>query len=190
MRRSHAHISDQELLEKFYARGDMELLGVLLERYTLVLFGVGMKYLKAEERAKDMVQQVFLKALSEIPKYRIDNIGGWLYRVAKNDCLSTLRQEQRLRELELPPDLVQPEAPDERELWHEDLSYSLMDQAIKSLKQEQRVCIVLFYYEKKSYQEISDHTGFDIKQVKSHIQNGKRNIRLMVEAWSDKNNYT
>jgi RNA polymerase sigma-70 factor (ECF subfamily) len=64
------NISDTELLNRFYADRDNEWLGILLQRYTMLLLGVGMKYLKNEEEAKDAVQQVFLKAISELHKYK------------------------------------------------------------------------------------------------------------------------
>ncbi|HEX6914645.1 MAG TPA: sigma factor, partial [Chitinophagaceae bacterium] len=66
-----AHMTDQELLERFYTDRDNEWLGILLQRYTLLLLGVCMKYLKNEEEARDCVQQVFLKSITELGKYRV-----------------------------------------------------------------------------------------------------------------------
>ena len=57
------HITDSELMERFNSDRNNEWLGILMQRYTLVLLGVCMKYLKNEEEAKDAVQQVFLKAI-------------------------------------------------------------------------------------------------------------------------------
>jgi RNA polymerase sigma-70 factor (ECF subfamily) len=78
------HITDAELLDYYYADKNQEWIGILLERYTLLLLGVCMKYLKDENEAKDCVQQIFLKVLTEIGKYRIDYFKSWLYMVAKN----------------------------------------------------------------------------------------------------------
>ena len=64
-------ISDSELLEKFYSDHNNEWLGILFPRYTLLLLGVCMKYLKNEEDAKDAVQQIFLKAINELHKYKV-----------------------------------------------------------------------------------------------------------------------
>ena len=50
----------------------------------MLLLGVCMKYLKNEEEARDAVQQVFLKVLTEVSKYKIDYFKSWLYMVAKN----------------------------------------------------------------------------------------------------------
>jgi DNA-directed RNA polymerase specialized sigma24 family protein len=90
----YQHISDQELLERFYRDHDNEWLGILLQRYTLLLLGVSMKYLKHEEEAKDSVQQIFLKVIQELPKYRVEFFKSWLYMVAKNHCLMKIREKQ------------------------------------------------------------------------------------------------
>ena len=68
----------------------------------------------------------------------------------------------------------QPEAMDER-------TYELLEESIGELNEEQRRCIILFYLKKKSYQQISEETGYSALQVKSYIQNGKRNLKLLIE---------
>lgn len=87
----YTHISDQELLERFYTDYNNQWLGILLQRYTFLLLGVCMKYLKNEEAAKDAVQQIFLKAITELAKYKVVYIKSWLYMVARNHCLMQLR---------------------------------------------------------------------------------------------------
>src|SRR5690606_31864892 len=109
-----------------------------------------MKYLKSEVEAEDMVQQVFLKALSEVPKYRIDNFGGWLYLVARNYCLSLLRQKQAYFLSEVPENIAQPETTDEKALWQKEEDIELLNKAIDELKPEQKISIRLFFLERKS----------------------------------------
>ena len=89
----YSHINDQQLLAHFKADRNNLWLGILLERYTLLLFGVCMKYLKNEEEAKDAVQQIFLKAITELHKYDVAFFKSWLYMVAKNHCLMKLRDK-------------------------------------------------------------------------------------------------
>src|SRR5882724_9214409 len=89
----YQHITDQQLLQQFYADQNNEWLGIILQRYTMLLLGVCMKYLKNEEEAKDAVQQVFLKAINELHKYKVDYFKSWLYMVAKNHCLMKLRDK-------------------------------------------------------------------------------------------------
>ncbi|HMR92594.1 MAG TPA: sigma-70 family RNA polymerase sigma factor [Chitinophagaceae bacterium] len=179
----YAHISDQELLERFYADQDKEWLGILLQRYTLLLLGVCMKYLKNEEEAKDSVQQIFLKVIQELGKYKVDYFKSWLYMVAKNHCLMILRDRQS----KIPAELterhatVPAEENQREELLQHDLALELMEQSIEELNPEQQQCVTLFYLQKKSYQQISDETGYTLMQVKSYIQNGKRNLKILIE---------
>jgi len=157
---------------------------MLLERYTMLLFGVCMKYLKEEEQAKDAVQQVFLKALAEMPKYRIENVGGWLYQVARNLCLSSLRGRREHAGEEQLQYVAQPEEVPVSLLVEKEKDIDRLKAELANLKEDQRVCVAAFYLEKKSYSQIAEATGFSIKQVKSHIQNGKRNLRIRLEAGS------
>lgn len=176
------HISDQELLEKFYADHTNEWLGILLQRYTLLLLGVCMKYLKNEEEAKDSVQQIFLKVIQELHKYKVEYFKSWLYMVAKNHCLMKLRDRQGKipAELDKQP-IAAPDEPDKTKLQETDHTLDVMESALQELNKEQQQCVTLFYLQKKSYQEISEETGFSMMQVKSYIQNGKRNLKILIE---------
>jgi RNA polymerase sigma-70 factor (ECF subfamily) len=178
----YQHIDDAELLQRFYADHDNEWLGILLQRYTMLLLGVCMKYLKNEEEAKDSVQQVFLKAISELHKYKVDYFKSWIYMVAKNHCLMKLRDKGKYttginEQLMATPD----ETTDKNNYIEKDKALTNMAAALTQLNKEQQVCVTLFYLEKKSYQEIADQTSFSLLQVKSHIQNGKRNLKILME---------
>ena len=180
--RNHNHIDDKDLLNRFYNDGNNEWLGIVLQRYTMLLFGVCMKYLKNEEEAKDAVQQVFLKAINELQKYKVDYIKSWLYMVAKNHCLMKLRDKGKAT-YEINDQLMSApnESQDIKDIMEKDKTLDKMAQALKELNKEQQLCVTLFYLEKKSYQQVSDQTGFSLMQVKSHIQNGKRNLKLQLE---------
>ncbi|RXK86679.1 RNA polymerase sigma factor [Filimonas effusa] len=179
---SLAHISDQELLDRFYQSGENEWLGYLLQRYTMLLLGVCMKYLKNEEEAKDSVQQVFLKVITEIRKYKVEYFKSWLYMVARNHCLMRLRDKHGKIPQELDESMIVSDtSSDKSSLQEKEQILDLVNTALPLLNKEQKTCVTLFYLEKKSYQEICDITGYTALQVKSHIQNGKRNIKLLVE---------
>lgn len=179
----YAHITDQQLLEKFYADHENEWLGILLQRYTLLLLGVCMKYLKNEEEAKDSVQQIFLKVIQELHKYKVEYFKSWLYMVAKNHCLMKLRDRQGKIPVEWTEKLTATpgEETDRQVLIQNDETLGLMEVALKELNPEQNQCVTLFYLQKKSYQEISEITGYSMLQVKSYIQNGKRNLKILIE---------
>lgn len=176
------HITDAELLLNYYNSKDNYWLGILLQRYTLLLFGVCVKYLKNEEEAKDAVQQIFLKVIAELKKYKVDFFKSWLYMVARNHCLMRLRDKQGKTTKELSESLqVSEEEPQLKLHIEKDAMLTLVEASIAELNEEQKTCVTLFYLRKKSYTEISNETGFTLMQVKSHIQNGKRNLKILVE---------
>ena len=175
------HITDTELLSYYYADGNLDWIGILLERYTLLLLGVCMKYLKNEEEARDVVQQVFLKVLTEVSKYQVTFFKSWLYMVAKNHCLMKLRSAQYKSTEEINEGALLHKDEPVTEWKETEKNYGLLEEALGELNEEQRKCVVLFYLEKNSYSQISEKTGFSPMQVKSYIQNGKRNLRLLLE---------
>ena len=180
--RNYNDIEDKELLQLFYTDSNNEWLGVLLQRYTMLLFGVCMKYLKNEEEAKDCVQQIFLKVINELHKYKVEYFKSWLYMVAKNHCLMKLRDKGKYtaeineKALATPDEGTQHIAAFEKE----NILIN-MELALKQLNQDQQICITLFYLQKKTYQQIAEDTGYTVMQVKSNIQNGKRNLKIQMQ---------
>jgi RNA polymerase sigma factor (sigma-70 family) len=175
------HITDAELLELYYADRNQQWIGILLERYTLLLLGVCMKYLKDENEAKDCVQQIFLKVLTEVGKYRIDYFKSWLYMVAKNHCLMRLRNKGTKTAKELNEHHAVTFESDKEDVIANEKTYDLLEEVLQELGEEQRQCVILFYLKKNSYQQISEKTGFSLMQVKSYIQNGKRNLKILLD---------
>jgi RNA polymerase sigma-70 factor (ECF subfamily) len=142
-----------------------------------------MKYLKNEDEAKDSVQQIFLKVIQELQKYKVEYFKSWLYMVAKNYCLMKLRDKQGKTTAEINERVAATpgEETDQQALLMNEQTLILMEASLKELNPEQQQCVTLFYLQKKSYQEVSEETGFTLLQVKSYIQNGKRNLKLLIE---------
>ena len=149
----------------------------------MLLLGVCMKYLKDEDEAKDSVQQIFLKVIQELQKYKVDYFKSWLYMVAKNHCLMKLRDRngKQITEISDRLPIAPGEETDKAAQAKTDYTIELMQDALKELNAEQQQCVTLFYLEKKSYQQVSEETGYNLLQVKSYIQNGKRNLKLLIE---------
>ena len=186
MSHSIEQYSDAALLDLYKKDKDTKWIGYLFERYTLLVFGVCMKYLKQVNDAKDATQQVFEKAFVEVNKYEVTYFKSWIYSIARNHCLMQLRGKglQTVFMETLPEELGEnfntQELLDAKENLHEQQIENLGD-AIAHLNQEQQLCIDLFYLQKLSYKEIEEKTGYSFQQVKSHIQNGKRNLRIYLE---------
>jgi len=94
----------------------------------------------------------------------------------------TLRKNKhQILPLENSPEPEAEPPPKETEVAGKEKQYQLLESALASLNNQQQTCIRLFYYQRKSYREIAEEKGFSLKQVKSFIQNGRRNIKVYME---------
>ena len=182
MAKEKEHIkTDEELLVLFYADKNNYWLGILLERYTLLMLGVCLKYLKNVEDAKDAVQQVCTKIIADLKRHEVQHFKAWLLVVTRNHCLMQYRKKDVKNNLEFTDNLIVEDAQiDKEERWLKEVTLDTIKDSMNALSDAQRICIDLFYLQEKSYKEIMASTGFDFKQVKTHIQNGKRNLKLIV----------
>lgn len=182
MSHNHHTKSDQDLLSLYQHSGEKEWLGILLQRYTLLLLGVGMKYLKNEEAARDAVQQVFLKVITDFDKYRVEYFKSWLYTTMKNHCLMELRKKGIVTtEIDLRVHEDDNTHNSLQEAVDKEIKLQQLAVALEQLNTEQKTCITLFYLEKKSYHEVASLSGYTIQEVKSYIQNGKRNLKIHLQ---------
>ncbi|MGD0583324.1 MAG: sigma-70 family RNA polymerase sigma factor [Bacteroidales bacterium] len=183
--------SDEELLAEFRKSGDLEILGELYSRYMHLVYGVSLKYLKDRESSMDAVMQIFEKLITGIPRYNIENFRSWLHVVTRNHCLMQLRSAklhgEKMAEWAIESSVFMENEP---ELHPIDEDVQGMDMAladcIERLKEEQKSCIRLFYFENRCYNEIADSLNMDEKKVKSHLQNGKRNLKICLEEKNGK----
>ena len=180
-------LSDLELLDLLKKEKDNAVVGVLFKRYTHLVMGVCMKYLKNEDEAKDCVMEIFEKLLIDLHKYEIKNFPAYLHTVAKNQCLMKFRSQKNKFRREVEDGIHDLEVVEMNLLWHPDDSQEkeamikLLETGINQLNEHQRKCVELFYLGEKSYQEITDLTGYTMLNVKTHIQNGKRNLKIFME---------
>jgi RNA polymerase sigma-70 factor (ECF subfamily) len=186
LRKRATEENDEELLKRFRKESDIEILGVLYERYMHLVYGVCLKYLEEREAAKDEVMNIFEKLITAVPVQEINNFKTWLYVVTKNHCLMLLRSrksEAAHRELMLddPTFFMEKETGMHPLGNDEDIEMKRLEECIEKLKDEQRRCIQLFYYEGYGYREICEKLGMNENKVKSYIQNGKRNLRICLE---------
>ncbi len=178
-------LDDNSLLTKYKHTENNYIVGVLFQRYTHLIFGVCMKYLKNEDDAQDASMQLFEKLLIDLKKYEIKQFKPWLQMVCKNYCLMQLRSKSSKNNhfKEFEKDIV--ELNYQLHLTIEDrkeTELTLMEDCIKKLNNEQRLCIELFFLQEKSYTEVSQITSLTMNNVKSYIQNGKRNLKICVES--------
>ncbi|KUG05900.1 RNA polymerase sigma factor [Solirubrum puertoriconensis] len=179
--------TEAELLAHYRTHGDVQDLGRLYEPYLHLVYGVCLRYLHDEADAKDAVMQIFEKLVTDLRRHEVQNLSSWLHTTARNHCLMELRRRKAS------PEAVEISLPgvesdgvahllDADDDFPTEEHLQQLEVAMARLPPEQQRCLDLFYRQQQSYQEIADLTGYDLKQVKSHLQNGKRNLKLYLAS--------
>lgn len=174
------------MLAEYRSTGNLELLGLLYEQYMPLVFGLCLKYFRNEEQSKDAVMQIFEELVNKLRVHEVTNFKAWLYTLSRNHCLMILRSSSKHEVLSIDEKIMENEAFVHLNL-EDDTEEKLviMAKCIEDLQPEQKVTINLFYMEQKCYKEVADITGFDLKKVKSYIQNGKRNLKICIDKNSE-----
>lgn len=177
-------VTDQELLARFKETGNQAFLGQLYGRYLELTYGLCLKYLGEENLAQDAVMEIYETLVRKLPEHDVQYFRSWLYTFAKNHCLMQLRRDGKKNLQTFDPMVMQ--SVDTRHLIEEENvrpeeQHTWLEDCMKTLSDQQKRCIELFYYQDKSYREIADMDGEDLGMVRSHIQNGRRNLRKCMD---------
>lgn len=176
--------TDEALVEAYCQKDERRALGLLYQRYGHLVVGLCLDYLKDREAAKDATMEVFEKVTLKVCRQPIDSFRAWLFYTSRNHCIDRLRKTVRERERAeaISQTTFMESATTERPLSEERLDH--LPTALAELSPDQQQCVRLFYLRGQSYAQVSEQTGFDLKQVKSYLQNGRRNLRIHLQKLS------
>ncbi len=179
-----SHTDDNVLLQLYCKNGDKRAFGVLYQRYVTMVLSVCLKYTRDEQLSEDLTQQVFEKLLRIVCQHEIKYFKSWLYQTTRNHCLMYLRKKNPvdLNSEKIENQKAQDSAQAIADKKSKEEKYARMEVAVQKLKPEQKKCLELFYIEKKSYAQIQQSTGWTFKEVKSHLQNAKRNLKKALDV--------
>jgi RNA polymerase sigma factor (sigma-70 family) len=170
------------LLLDFKQNGSQDVLAKLYLRYTDLVYGTCLKYLKDGEAAKDALMNIYEELYQKLLQHEVENFKSWLYVVVKNHCLMQLRKEKKMMTVEFQPAVMQSEDFSHLDsVLGREQEFKKLEQCLERLPAEQKQAVQLFYLENKCYNEIAEQTGMDWNKVRSVIQNGRRNLKICME---------
>lgn len=175
--------TDTELVQSYYQDGSMAVLGDLYNRYMEMVYGICLKYLQEPDDAQDAVMAIFEELVTKLRQHQVENFKSWLHTLSRNHCLMRLRSQKRTPTVKIGDTIMHSEAEQHLEdvlIREENLKQ--LETCLESLVDNQRKVIELFYLRGKCYNEISAETGIEWGNVRSSIQNGRRNLRICMEA--------
>lgn len=173
---------DDELVIQYKSSGNLAILADLYQRYMELVYGVCLKYLKDEENAKDAVLNIYEELVIKLGKYEVAHFKAWLYQLAKNHCLMSMRAEKKFSKTNIDVSLMQNEDPVHLNgVMEKEEHLNQMHYCLNQLVPEQKATVELFYLQGKCYNEIAGLTGLDWNKVRSFIQNGRRNLKICMD---------
>jgi RNA polymerase sigma factor (sigma-70 family) len=171
-------VSDERLVKRIRAGSD-EAFAALYERYQGRLLSFCRHMLGSQAEAEDALQQCFVNAYRDIMRDEKElRVRPWLYRIARNQCLTALRA--RRFDAELDPDQVSLRGLTEEVVERADLRDLLRDLAC--LPREQREALVLAELNDNSHAEVAEILGCDREKVKSLVFQARSSLIKSREA--------
>jgi RNA polymerase sigma factor (sigma-70 family) len=189
-KKKHKPESETDLLRKYRQTGDLSILGKLYEPHMEMVFAIAMKYFRDEDDAKDTVMQIFEELITKLRQHEVENFRAWLGMVARNHCLMKIRSSRSALSGQFSDDNEEEfsahfmEISNSQHLTDDfDIEENLtkLENCLQTLNAAQKQSVELFFMQEKTYQEVSQLTGFEINKVKSYLQNGKRNLKICME---------
>lgn len=176
-------LADLELISRYKRTLDKLYVGELFKRYSHLILGLCINYFRNKDDAKDALVQIFEKLFDELLKREVVNFRIWLCFVARNHCVSVLRKRKtehhRHQEYETAQEVFVEMEPVPRPE-DKEMKLQQLEDAVKQLSEGQRKCVELFFLQERSYQDIAAATGYSLNEVKSYLQNGKRNLKIIL----------
>ncbi len=187
------YTSDEALLKHYKQSGDKELFADLFKKHVTAVYGTCLFYLQDKDEAQDATMQLFEKMMLDLNSREITNFKGWLSFVVRNHCISLIRKNKTTYKniksyYEFEYEDSTYEAEEKIASVSDDVLLEEMKNCLPMLKEKQKICVELFYLQNKSYQDIANETSLSLNEIKSHIQNGKRNLKLLIEEQTRINN--
>jgi len=182
-------LEDAAVLQLYKQKQWPRCIDELFLRYGHLLYGVFLKYTKDKYAAEDLLMELFAKLPQLLMHHEIQQLKPWLHTVARNEALQFIRKAKKLTGVSLDENYMDHAGGSSYEgqeeiLWKEQ-QLILLEKVLDQLKPVQKECIRLFFIEQLSYEEIMSKTQLSFKEVKSHLQNGKRNLKIMMEQNSN-----
>jgi RNA polymerase sigma factor (sigma-70 family) len=185
MRPESSDPSDEWLIQQYCATRDERYFNTLYLRYAHLVELTCFRFLEDEQESKDVSMMVFEKTLQHLHIEPIEQFSNWLFIVARNACISQLRKRKKRRffqknylsEEKKASSFMENEV--EWRLIKQEPKplLDLVPEGLQLLKPIHRECLLLFFQQKLNYEEIAKELRISVKEVKSHLQNGKRQLK-------------
>jgi len=169
-------LDEKEILKNILS-GDRDAFGEIILKYQDFIFNLIKGYVKIEEEAKDITQDVFIRAYKGIEKFRGDSkLSSWLYRIAYNLSINWIKRK-KIDEVEINEDMVENTTVTKDwydKMFEKEMIFENLNKVIENLPQKYKIVIKLYYFEDRSYSEIAKILNIPLNTVKIQLLRAKK----------------
>jgi RNA polymerase sigma-70 factor (ECF subfamily) len=163
------------------AAGERELFRYLVTRHQKAVYGMGRSFFRNREDIADFVQEVFLKAYRSLARFESrSRFSTWLYTIAYNTAVNKVTRRREYQSLAEGEEVVDRDSP-ERKLVRGAARDAVLT-AVGELPDRYRICVDMYFFYDRSYQEIGAITGFPVNTIKSHVFRAKKLLREKLKG--------
>ena len=171
-------LSVAELVERYRAARDADDFAELYRRLRRRVFGAALRVVDDAGTAEELCHDAFVRAYARFPSFRGGEFAAWVCRIASNLALNALRRRRAALRLEAEVENPPATAGVERRMISRQ-QVEIAGEILAGLRPEQRRVFVLRQLEGRSHPEISALTGYSAGEVRSYLQNARRNFALL-----------
>ncbi len=181
---SDDELTDEEIVKKVQT-GDVDIFGVLVLRYEAKMMRYANRFLFNYHDSEDVVQNVFIKAFTNINSFDTDKaFSPWIYRIAHNEFISTIRKNKLEAIPFFDPDTLFPhpvaaEATDDLILAKE--QKEIVEKYLDKIELKYREPIILYFFEGFDYKTIADILHIPISTVGVRLSRGKKQLKKLLD---------
>ena len=181
-----ANFTDEQLVVEI-RENNKELYSEIMRRYQTKLSHYLKKFFRSQDELDDVLQEVFIKAYKNLYGFDVDKkFSSWIYRIAHNEALNYLKKHSKeinveMEELEIVDDKL-----DLKDKIDHAFLKERIERALSSLKLKYREPLILYFFEQKSYEEITDILRVPRNTVGTLIARGKKQLKEELKQYESK----
>jgi len=164
--------------------GNAESFGFLIERYEPKITRYARKFIFNGEDAKDLVQEAFIKAYTNIQSFDAGrSFSSWMYRIAHNEFINAIKKKSRMPIFQFDFDAVFPQPVADETADSETNKKELrqmLDKCLGRLNPKYREPLVLYYFEDLDYKKIAEILEVPVSTVGVRLARGKANLKKII----------
>jgi RNA polymerase sigma-70 factor (ECF subfamily) len=171
--------SDDQLIVSQVVSGQNGLFRLLVKRYEQAVYGMGLSFFRNPDDASDFTQEVFLKVYRSLAGFEgRSRFSTWLYKIAYNTAVNGITRKKEYRSLAEEDHVSDGDTPERRAI--RSAAREAVLTAVTELPERYRICVDLFFFYDRSYQEIEAITGYPVNTIKSHVFRAKKLLRASL----------